>query len=209
MATPHPCPLVAGPCAICAYDINLMGGSKGELQDLTNRFVYRTRAYGMESAHTNKEQAHDQQHYHEWPEVEEVSRVRYQGATPCKDGTCSAEWNCTRIASAMTAMARLNRIWQSNTISFTSKFRLYMSLATAILYGCETWTLLVDWRKEPGIWSKRLRKLLCIFYLEYATNDWVWNKMNFFQQLSSDWNLHGLSMSHVSTASPKPPIRAP
>ena len=67
------------------------------------------------------------------------------GATPCKNGTCSAAKVCIRIASAMAAMARLNRIWWCNTISFSNKFKLYKSLGiSTILYGCETWTLLAD-----------------------------------------------------------------
>ena len=72
---------------------------------------------------------------------------KYMGATLCKDGTCSAEV-CIRIDSAMPTMTRLNRIWQRNTISFASKFKLYKSLVTSILlYGCETWTLLADSEK--------------------------------------------------------------
>ena len=74
--------------------------------------------------------------------LEEVTRLKYPGATLCKDGTCSAEVRI-RITSAMAAMARLNRIWRCNTISFASKFKLYKSLVTSILlYGCETWILL-------------------------------------------------------------------
>ena len=73
--------------------------------------------------------------------LEEVSSFNYRGATLCKDGTCSAEFHI-RIASAM---AILNRIWQCNTISFASKFKLYKSLVTCILFfGCETWALLAD-----------------------------------------------------------------
>ena len=75
--------------------------------------------------------------------LEEETRFKYMGAT-CKDGTCSAKVNI-RIALAMEAMARLNKIWQCNTISFTSKFKFYKSLVTSILlYGCEIWTLLAD-----------------------------------------------------------------
>ena len=65
--------------------------------------------------------------------LEEVTSFKYLEATLCKDGTCSAE---VRIASAM---ARLNRIWRCNTISFESKLKLYMSLVTYILLcDCET-----------------------------------------------------------------------
>ena len=37
------------------------------------------------------------------------------------------------VASAMTAMARINRIWLCNAISFASKFKLSKSLVTSIL----------------------------------------------------------------------------
>ena len=79
--------------------------------------------------------------------LEEVISFKYLGATPCKYGTCSAGVRI-RIASAMAAMARLNRIWRCNTISFASKFNLYKSLVTSILlHGCETGTLLADCEK--------------------------------------------------------------
>ena len=76
--------------------------------------------------------------------LEEVTSFKYLGATLCKDFTCSAEV-CIRTASAMAEMARLNRIWWRNTISFASKFKLYKSLVISILlYGCGTRTLLAD-----------------------------------------------------------------
>ena len=83
--------------------------------------------------------------------LEEVISFKYLGATLCKDGTCSAEVHI-RIAPAMTAMARLNRIWRCNTISFGGKFKLYKSLVTPILLnGCETWTLLTDSEKRSRL----------------------------------------------------------
>ena len=57
--------------------------------------------------------------------LEEVISFKYLGATLCKDGTCSAEVHI-RIASAM---ARLNRIWWSNTISFARKFKNYRTIS--------------------------------------------------------------------------------
>ena len=80
--------------------------------------------------------------------LEEVTSFKYLKATLCKDGTCSAV-GCIRIASAMAAMARLNRISRCNTTSFASKFQLYKSLVTSILlYGCDTWILLADSEKK-------------------------------------------------------------
>ena len=67
-------------------------------------------------------------------------------ATMCYDGTCSAEIRI-RIASAIAATARLNRIWWCNTISFTSKLYKYL-ITFLLLYGCEIWTLLADSEKK-------------------------------------------------------------
>ena len=69
----------------------------------------------------------------------EVTRFKYLGVILCEDSTCSAEV-CVRLVSAVAAVARLNRIWWCNTISFASK---YKSLVTSsLLYGCEPWTVL-------------------------------------------------------------------
>ena len=89
-------------------------------------------------------------------------------------------------------MARLNRIWWCNTISFAGKFKLYEPLVTSILlYGCETWTLLADCEKRSELVSwclerriqafetRCLRKLLRISYVEHRTNDLVRSKINF------------------------------
>ena len=72
--------------------------------------------------------------------LEEVTSFKNPGAILSKDGSCSAEVDI-RNASAMAAMARLNRIWRCNC----KQVQLYKSLVTVILlYGCETWTLLAD-----------------------------------------------------------------
>ena len=112
-----------------------------------------------------------------------MTSFKYLGATLCKDGTCSAEVRI-RIASAMAAVARLNRIWRCNTSSLASKFKLYESLVTfTLLRGCETWTLLVDSEKKEkrmlAFETKRLRKSIRIFYLVDKTSDLVRSKINF------------------------------
>ena len=55
--------------------------------------------------------------------LEEVTSFMYLGATLYRDDTSSAEIRI-RIASAMAAMARLNRIWLCNIISFANRFKL-------------------------------------------------------------------------------------
>ena len=72
----------------------------------------------------------------------------------------------------MAAIARLNRIWRCNTSGFASKFKLYKSLVTAILYSCEIWTLVADSeRRIQALETKCLRKLFGIYYLEHKTNN--------------------------------------
>ena len=91
--------------------------------------------------------------------IEEATSFEHLGESLCMDGTCSAN-TCIRIATAMSAVARLNRIWRCNTISFKNKFKLYKSLVTSILLnGCETWTLLADSQKGSAspTWSNNQR----------------------------------------------------
>ena len=84
-------------------------------QDLTNSLVDRATAYGMEVS-TEKCKILTSSTYNISADIcmnsqklEEVTTFKYLGATLCKDGTCSLEVRI-RIASAMIAMAGLNRI---------------------------------------------------------------------------------------------------
>ena len=82
----------------------------------------------------------------------------------------------------MAAMARLNRIWRCNIISFASKFKLYKSLVTSILlFRCETGTLHADSEKKmiQAFEAKCLRKLIRVSHLEHKTKDLVQSKINF------------------------------
>ena len=78
-------------------------------------------------------------------------------------------------------MAKLKCIQQRNTISFASKFRLHKSLAISILlYGCETSTLLADWKTRiPAFETKYPRKGFRMSYLEHKTNECVRSKITF------------------------------
>jgi exonuclease III len=165
-----------------ADDIDLMGGSNSELQDLTNRLSERAGAYGMEvSTEKSKTMVNSTNDTSaditmNGEKLEEVSKFKYLGATLSKDGTSTAEVRI-RIATATSAMARLSRLWTSSAISFSTKYRLYKSLVVSILlYGCETWTLLADTeRRIQAFEHKCLRRLLHISYLEHKTNEYVRN----------------------------------
>ena len=162
-----------------ADDIDLMGGGNNEFEDLTNRFVARASAYGMEvSTERSMVMANSANEINvsitmNGHPLDEVTSFKYLGATLSKDVTCRAEIRI-RIATATAVMARLNRVWKSN-ISFQTKFQLFRSLVVSILlYGCETWTLLADDdRRIQAFETKCRRKLLRISYREHKTNDYV------------------------------------
>ena len=120
MTTMHPYPLLAGPY-ICNLqftdDTDLMGSRNGELQDLTNRLIdraSRARANGIkvsiEKSKIQTSSSNNSANIMNGQRFQKVTSCKYLGTIPCKDDTCSAEI-CIRIDSAVTAMARLNRIW--------------------------------------------------------------------------------------------------
>ena len=108
-----------------ANNIDHIGSSSGKLKDLSNRLVGRARAFGIEvgtekiKIMTNCKITISAAVSMNNQKLDEMTNFKYLGSTLCKDGTCLAEV-CIRIASAMAAVARLNRIWGSNTISFAS-----------------------------------------------------------------------------------------
>ena len=112
--------------------------------------------------------------------LEEMTRFKYLRATLFKDGTCSAE-TLIRIASAMVAVARLNKIWRCSTLALrassccTSLLSLPSS-STAVKLGLRSLTL----KKRTQVFeTKCLRELLRISYLEQKINDWLRGKINF------------------------------
>ena len=128
--------------------------------------------------------------------LEQVISFKYPGATLCKNGTCSAEiW--IRIASAMAAMARQNRIWWCNTVSFTNKVKFYKTLLTSsssMTVKHEPYLLTL---KKGSRLSKTkcLRKLLTWITRPMAgcgaRSTSLWVHRNLFWQLSRDRNLRG------------------
>ena len=98
-----------------------------------------------------------------------------------------------------------------------SRLKFYQSLVTAIfLLAVKHGPCLLTEKKIQAFKTECQRKLLHIYYLSIgpkigcgARSAPLWVQRNLFWQLSRDGNLHGLSMSHAMTASPKPSFRAP
>ena len=135
-----------------ADDIDLMGGNNDELQELTDRLSNSAREYGMEiSSEKSKVMVNSgdnatAQISMNGQQLEEVMAFKYLGATLTKDGRSSAEIKI-RLAIAIASMVKLNKIWSSKDVSFSTKIKLYKTLVlSTLLYGCESWTLTADSR---------------------------------------------------------------
>ena len=167
-----------------ADDIDLMGGSNHELQDLTDRLTTRSGAYGMEVSNEKSKvmansvhNTHAQIHMN-GQQLEEVDAFKYLGSTLTKDGRSSTEIK-TRIGIATSAMTKLNKIWRSKDISFKTKLKLYKALIVSILlYGCESWTLTAETtRRVQTFETKCFRRLLNIPWHARKTNEYVLAKI--------------------------------
>ena len=72
-------------------------------------------------------------------------------------------------------MAKLNKIWSSEDISFATKIKLYKTLVlSTLLYGCESWTLTADSTKRiQAFENKCYRRMLGISWKDRKTNEFV------------------------------------
>ena len=71
-----------------------------------------------------------------------------------------------RLFTSTAAILRLEKIWKSREIELNIKYKLYTSLLLSILlYGCETWNLLIEYKKKSRVFEyKAYRRLLNIIY---------------------------------------------
>ena len=168
-----------------ADDIDLIGRSEEELQDLTSRLEKSASAFGMEiSSEKSKILVNSNSETKttnivmNGETLEEVKEFKYLGALINSEGTSAKEIK-TRLAIALASMAKLTNIWKSRDIKMSTKIKLYRSLVTSIAtYGCESWTLTEDTqRRIQAFEMKCFRKILNISYKEHKTNEYVWNEV--------------------------------
>jgi hypothetical protein len=169
-----------------ADDIDLLGSSEEELQQLTRRLEETAAEYGMEISSekskilVNSTKPRPSTNIQmNGQTLEEVDQFKYLGSTQTKDGTSVKEVKI-RLAQAHSAMARLAILWKNKAISFPTKIVLYRSLVLSVLlYGCESWTLTADLeRRIQAFENKCFRRMLGISYREHKTNEYVWQQVS-------------------------------
>ena len=168
-----------------ADDIDLISKSNCELQKLTDSLALHAGNYSMEvnseksktMVNSNKNNVHAKIIMN-GEEMEEVNQFKYLGATLKKNGSSEGEIRI-RIATATSAIVRLDKIWTSKMINFTLKYNLYKSLVLSIfIYGCESWTILESMKKKIiAFENKSYRRLLGITYRQKITNVTVKEKI--------------------------------
>ena len=167
-----------------ADDIDLIAGSESELQTITDALEKTSTAYGMEINHDKCKiivngEGPTLMIYMYDNHIENMEHFKYLGAMPRNSGNSKNEIRI-RLATAVSALVKLEKIWHSGQIEFKLKFRLYNSLdLSTLLIGRETWNLLKESKKKiRGFESKAHMILLNISYKERKTNILVNNLIN-------------------------------
>ena len=130
-----------------ADNIYIIAGFESELQTITDILEQISTTYNLEINHDKCKiivngEGPTPMIYMYNKQIENVEYFRYLGAMLTNSGNSKNEIRI-RLATAVSALAKLEKIWLSGEIEFKFKFRLYNSLVlSTLLYGCERWTLL-------------------------------------------------------------------
>ena len=103
--------------------------------------------------------------------LEDVEKFTYLGATVCKQGGCEEDVKA-RLGKARKAFVKLNRIWNSSSVSRKTKSSLYKTLVKPVLvYGCETWKINESHAKKRDVFQNRcLRRVMKIKWQDKISN---------------------------------------
>ncbi|KAK3757375.1 hypothetical protein RRG08_058232 [Elysia crispata] len=109
--------------------------------------------------------------------LEVVENFTYLGSVIDHSGGTAADVR-SRVAKARAAFKTLDKIWRDRTISTKTKIRLFNSnVKSALLYGCETWSLnQSSLKKVQTFVNGCLRRILRIFWPERIRNEELWNR---------------------------------
>ena len=109
--------------------------------------------------------------------LEEVDEFIYLGSTVDKVGGADADIK-NRIRKARASFQQLKNVWNTNTISTTTKTRLFNTIVKPVLlYGSETWKLTkTNTTKIQTFINTCLRKIFKIYWPEKINNNELWQR---------------------------------
>lgn len=104
-------------------------------------------------------------------DLERVQSFVYLGSAVTELGDAGAEVT-SRLAKAQGAFSLLQRLWNDRNVTVPTKMKVYLaSVRSVLMYGCETWPLLVrQTQRLVAFEHKCWRKLLHIPYTAHVTN---------------------------------------
>ena len=111
--------------------------------------------------------------------LEDVEKFIYLGATVCKQGGGEEDIKA-RLGKARGAFVKLNRVWNSSSVTRKTKIRLYKTLVKPVLmYGCETWKMNEGDAKKIDVFQNRcLRRIMKIKWQDKVTNKELLERAN-------------------------------
>ena len=87
--------------------------------------------------------------------LEDIEKFTYLGATVSKQGGGEEDIKA-RLGKARGAFVKLNRVWNSSSVSRKTKIRPYQTLVKPVLmYGCETWKMNESDTKKIDVFQNR------------------------------------------------------
>jgi hypothetical protein len=160
-----------------ADDIDLMGETVADAQDILHAVHLSSRRHGLE-INIDKTKVLTVARVTQCTDItienqklEQVSHFKYLGTEVTEQNSSVTDIRC-RTAQALAAASNLSQIWRNRGISLRTKLRLLDCLVVPIaLYGCETWSVnKADLRKLQAFGMKCLRKILNITWHDHITN---------------------------------------
>ena len=174
--------LYADDCAIAAH-------SEGDLQSLTDSLSEATKRFGLTISIKKTEVLFQpaKDSAASIPEIKidgqvlnTVDSFTYLGSNISASGTLDKEIS-NRIAKASASFGRLyKRVWRNKGLKLETKCTVYRAVVlTALLYGCESWTLYSRHIKSLEQFHQRcLRRIMNIKWYDKVSNVKVLRKAN-------------------------------
>ena len=162
-----------------ADDIAMLSTSLQKLQEMTTKLQNIAAKVGLRISCSKTKIMHALQENHQSiiiddETLEEVQHFQYLGSYISIDGTNEEDIK-NRSGKATSTFQRMQKIWNSKSISLSIKFKLYSTTVLPIaIYASETWkTNKKDFKKLSSFHLRCIRKILGITYKDRVTNEKV------------------------------------